>query len=107
MRKEIQLLVSAFVLFLFTAFLFNATPAFAQTGKINGQVISAESGEPIPGANPHQAEVVAAHRLDLPLGEALGYTYVTKPRPIYLADQAQGKNETYRATEAHGKGELQ
>jgi len=51
MRKEIQLLVSAFVLFLFTAFLFNATPAFAQTGKINGQVISAESGEPIPGAN--------------------------------------------------------
>jgi len=51
MRKEIQVLVSTFVFALLAVFLLDATPALAQTGKVNGQVVSAESGEPIPGAN--------------------------------------------------------
>ena len=46
MRKGILLLIPAFVLLLAAS-----STAFAQTGKISGQVVSAESGEPIPGAN--------------------------------------------------------
>ena len=46
MRKAIFLSFSVFVLLILTT-----STAFAQTGKISGQVVSAESGEPIPGAN--------------------------------------------------------
>ena len=76
MRKEIQLLVSAFVLFLFTAFCFSASPALAQTGKINGQVVSAENGEPIPGG-PYDVVIaslalhaIIGHKTDAPEAES-------------------------------------